>query len=528
MRFLTNDQLQASFFNTGGLFFGGRTTSGDGYLIPKSARTQSPVFAAGLWIGGQVDAELRVAAARYGNWNFWPGPLEDATRPPQDCSEHDRIYVVSRLDLQRYYETGELTDDLRDWPHQLGAPVIDGDGNPDNYDLRAGDQPDLIGDQAAWWVMNDAGNEHPATGSTLPIGVEVRAHAFVYGYTRETASPALAQTTFIRYEILNRNAQTIHNLYVSLFADVDLGGAGDDYTGTDTLRNLNYVYNSDEEDSAYGIPPAWGIQVLDGFVGLANGRDDDYDGAIDEADEEMRMSTAPVYAKCCAGANDPGIAEEYYNMQRGLLPGGSPVLAYGHGLNGLFGGSNGDSTVFAFPADPVQGEFWSEVNSDGQGIKNSFGDRRMVLSTGPGRLQPGESVELLYAMPYGQGTDWLNSVTVLRRHASVLQAVHATGFFTSRPVEGRPAQPTYELALSRARPNPSRQPEVFLTLPEALHVRATVIDALGRQLAVVVDGDLPEGEHALAMPGGLAPGMYRLRVEVAPGAVQSLPFTIVR
>ena len=53
-------------------------------------------------------------------------------------------------------------------------------------------------------------------------------------------------------------------------------------------------------------------------------------------------------------------------------------------------------------------------------------------------------------------------------------------------------------------------------------------DVLGRQLATVIDAVLPEGETELAMPDGLAPGTYVLRVEVAPGAVQSVPFTIVR
>ena len=124
IQFLETSMIKASVFNTGGLFFGGPTTSGDGYIIPRSqpslwgrGRLVSPLFAAGLWLGGEVGGEMRVAAARYGGYDFWPGPLEDASSPPTDCSEHDRIYLVSRDDVEQFYATGELTDDLRDWPH---------------------------------------------------------------------------------------------------------------------------------------------------------------------------------------------------------------------------------------------------------------------------------------------------------------------------------------------------------------------------------------------------------------------------
>ena len=85
-----------------------------------------------------------------------PG-VESMAAPPADCSEYDRIYAVSRDDILTYYATGELTDDLRDWPYQLGAPVIDGDVLPaDPWGVAAPaasrDVPLLIGsnkDEAA-------------------------------------------------------------------------------------------------------------------------------------------------------------------------------------------------------------------------------------------------------------------------------------------------------------------------------------------------------------------------------------------
>ncbi|GAB5537140.1 MAG: hypothetical protein Rubg2KO_33890 [Rubricoccaceae bacterium] len=521
-RFVENSVLRFSVFNTGGLFFGGSTTSGDGYLIPKQNGT-SPIFAAGLWLGGRVDGELRVAAARYGSWDFWPGPLEDAADPPTDCSTHDRIYVVSRDDIRRYYQTGELTDDLRDWPHQLGAPVLDGDGDSTNYDLRAGDQPDLIGDTAAWWVMNDAGNDHGISGPNGPLGVEVRAQAFVYGETGTPFSPALDQTTFIRYEIENRGDRLVDSMYATFYTDPDLGDAGDDFVGSDTLRNLLFVYNATNMDGTYGVaPPAQGFQVLQGPVGLANGRDDDFDGVVDEPGERLgATSIAPFNLDPFAG-QDPSADEHFDVYMRGTW-GREPYRAYGNGYY-----TSGAPTRFFFTGDPVTGQFWSEVNVDSMGTPNWAGDRRAVISSGPFRLTPGASTTILYALPHAQGTSNLNSVSVLRGYASMLQALAENRFYRGRLVEASRLDSSFELALSQPRPNPSRQPEVLLTLPEETHVRATVYDALGRQLELVVDRRLPEGETVLTMPGGLAPGTYVLRVRVEPGGEEALSFTVVR
>jgi len=53
---ITPGQVQASVFNTGSLFFGNTRTNGDGYLVPR-ATGKSPIFAAGLWLGGKVGCE---------------------------------------------------------------------------------------------------------------------------------------------------------------------------------------------------------------------------------------------------------------------------------------------------------------------------------------------------------------------------------------------------------------------------------------------------------------------------------------
>src|SRR5690606_33816933 len=181
-------------------------------------------------------------------------------------------------------------NDLREWPWELGAPVLaapgngidddgdglvdegtdgidnDGDGliderdeqerRTDGYDFAAGDRPELIGDQALWWVMNDVGNTH-AEWQTPPIGVEVRVHMF--SFDRDNA---LGDVTFYKYTIIYYGDEPFEEVYLSAFSDPDLGDATDDYVGSDTTLSLGYVYNADNFDGGslgYGVaPPAVG------------------------------------------------------------------------------------------------------------------------------------------------------------------------------------------------------------------------------------------------------------------------------
>ncbi len=117
------------------------------------------IFVADLWMGGKVDGEIRMAAANYSDWEFYPGPLDASGNAPTDCAPYDRIFTVTTQTLLITRPTASR-DDLRDWPQAWGAPVIDGDGDPDNYNLAGGDRPEILGHETHWWVMNDVAGPH--------------------------------------------------------------------------------------------------------------------------------------------------------------------------------------------------------------------------------------------------------------------------------------------------------------------------------------------------------------------------------
>ena len=193
------NNVRARLYNNGALFWKG---SGHVYTVPKDGEAQS-IFAAGIWLGGlDPNGEIRFAGTAYGPFEYWPGPLDEHGSPPSDCSLYDRMFKVSADDLAKLEETGTTTADIRDWPYDLGAPVVDGDGIPDNYNIAGGDRPDLIGDQMVWWVMNEAGNVKEWSFSE-PIGVEVQVTGFAFD------RPArLENTTFYRYRFENKGPST--------------------------------------------------------------------------------------------------------------------------------------------------------------------------------------------------------------------------------------------------------------------------------------------------------------------------------
>ncbi len=269
--FLDVNNVRARILNNGNLFWRGDPFV---YEVPKGGGANA-IFTSGIWIGGFVGGQLRVAAARYGNYSFWAGPLDDNGNPPVNCGDFDRLYKVSRSDIEEYEATGSAPRDMRDWPTGLGAPTLDADGNKINVldqplaqrvnrviDLAGGERPAILGDQSIWAVYNDRGNEHLASGSdTPPIGLEV--HMLVFAFN--TAGD-IGNSTFYKYDLFYKGTEPFTDVYVGIYSDPDLGNISDDWVGSDTDLDMGFVYNSDNDDegsSGYGTPaPAAGYDLL--------------------------------------------------------------------------------------------------------------------------------------------------------------------------------------------------------------------------------------------------------------------------
>ncbi len=254
---LEANNVRAKFFN-----HGASNRPWNVFEVPKDS-SRSNLFAWAFWIGGKVDGDVRIAHSQYWNHEFFPGPLDENGDPPTDCTEYDHIYSITTEDIRRYDEAGDATDDLLNWPWDLGAEVVDGDGVPDNYNLSAGDRPRLIGNQTLFWVMNDAANIHASDG-TDPIEIEVRATAFAFNSWID----AINNSIFVRYQLIYRGSTPLEEAYVGFWADAhsEWQPSGTEMAGADTTLDMGYTYKWWWRDRPYeGEPqPANGIVLLEG------------------------------------------------------------------------------------------------------------------------------------------------------------------------------------------------------------------------------------------------------------------------
>lgn len=511
---LDANNVRAKLYNTGNLFWRGH---GNVYAVPKWGRANA-IFTAGLWIGGKVAGELRFAGAQYGRYHYWPGPLDNDGAPPADCAAFDHIYTISRADIEQYEQTGTATSDLRDWPWHLGAPIVDGDGNADNYDLAAGDRPRLYGDQTHWWVMNDAGNEKIEGG--MPIGMEVQVTAYAL-----QSFDALDNTTFYRYKLVYKGDAPLEDTYIGLWSDTDLGNAADDFIGSDTTRHMGFVYNADDLDEgfdAYGSdPPALGYLLLQGPVAPPDGKDNDRDGLTDEAEERYGMTSLGCHNKGRA----PDSMISHYNCLQGRWVDGSPMT-----MGGLGAGTEGVPTPFAFPGHPPA--YWSEENANGQGTSNVAADRRFVMGMGPFSMQPGEEQEIVFAIVWSSGLSRLHSVERLKEDADLVRAYFTGQGYSPAPAPAIPAASPSLIApddrASLAAPDPETFDPVGIPVfswqfvGEALNYRVQVSTDPGFTSLLAEHRTLPDHTNMGVRQVGFSPQpdeayYWRVRAENASG-----------
>lgn len=419
---LDQNNVRARLYNNGHLFWRG---SGNVYTVPKGGKANA-VFASGIWIGGLVDNELRFAGTAYGPFEYFPGPLDENGNPPADCTPYDRIYSVTKEDIQNYEAGQPYSSDLDDWPWQLGAPVVDGDGNPNNYNLAGGDRPEIIGEQTAWWVMNDAAGSKEWS-KTAAIGLEVQVTAFAF-----RTADALNNTTFYKYKLIHKGSETLRDTYFGIWSDPDLGNAGDDFVGSDTTLGMGFVYNGGDFDAGsdgYGSnPPALGYDFFQGPLVNNDGLDNDRDGEVDEDDERIQMSRFVYYNNDSSVQGNPsGSSDDPYNYLRGIWRDGSPMTVGGTGIGG------DTPTNYMFPGDPVTQSFWSEENTDGSGSRNTPSDRRFLMSSGPFTMNPGDVQEIVYGIVWSQAGDRLASVAKMKADDALAQAAFNVDFQLPSP-----------------------------------------------------------------------------------------------
>jgi hypothetical protein len=405
------------------------TAKNDGLYYPAGT-DKSVLFSAGIWVGGSVNDQIRLAVGAFDTPEYFQGPADDNGNMQPDQPRY-KVYKIRkdstawteeiklgiktaagvpyiRVDSQYHY------NDWVEWQD----PAVVADGAP----LDDEGNPLLLGDQTLWTVFNDGGeHEYNAYGGgTDSLGVELQATFFGFNL-----GGALGNTIFAKWIIINKSPNTIDSTYVSLWADPDLGNASDDFVGCDTILSLGYCYNAGDNDNIYAPnPPAVGFDFLQGPI-IKEG--DPLYAAVDFTDSMVILNTGDTILNAFMlpmtsfnkyiNGTDPDVPEQGYGYMRGFnAVADCPTCPYVD--------PNGVETKFFGAGDPVADTGWLDSNP---------ADRRYMLSTGPFTFYPNDTQIIVAAIIVGQGTNAINSVQELKTNDILAQLAYDLNFLLPTP-----------------------------------------------------------------------------------------------
>ncbi|MFD1551338.1 T9SS type A sorting domain-containing protein [Putridiphycobacter roseus] len=356
-----------AFLSATPFLFSNINTNRAGYEVPKTNDFTGPktIYNSSFWFGGlDNNGDLHTSINRSVNSTVQLsfGPIADDYFHPNYPLRYTKVYTVTKSEIQyhlnHFNDPGYVTpNNILDWPANsfgngeatLLAPYFNNYGSL-LYQPEDGDVPLIRGDEAAFFILNDASPFTSMTNRT-PLNIEV--HIMVYQYHE---SGNLDSTTFINLKVINRSENTYQQFKVANFTDFDIGGAEDDLAGSSSIRNLIYAYNGDNIDDAgsnpykFGEnPPACGIKLLN-----------------------QTMQSAAIFLN--AGNYGGGGTEDttFWNYLNAKWGDGSPMTVGGYGFNGTI------PTNYMHDGSPTDTSSSTEFSN-----MNSLGDRRTLLTADP-------------------------------------------------------------------------------------------------------------------------------------------------
>ncbi len=487
---LTPNNTETFIVNTGIFNQDVRLSNAPGFEWPIGTGKHA-LFSTGLTIGAKYNGLLRMAAASY-KGEYTPGYIIDSSGiPAARTDSRFRIYTVKRGD------NASNNQDWAEWGQMVpfGAPYID--VNYNNQYEPAIDTPGIKGASQTIFVCMTDGFPNTHTigegfgGGTQPLYAEL--HLTAWGFN---TYPGLENVQFLKWDVINKSKTQWQSVYFTIYCDADLGWADDDFIGCDTLRNLAYCYNGDNDDAgnqySYGPnPPAVGIQFLDCMPGYAK---------MSSFGFSICMGCpAPV---CEYAAN--GEPEGAYFFMKGFKKDGTPWVVP-NTIPPLV-------TKFCFSGDPETGAGWDE--SDGR-VGNCGGsligqwyppipsDRRFITSYGADNknLNPNDTQKILIAQLIARGSSNLNSVTRLKLLSdTVKQLCFNGGIFGVKEISSViPAH--YQLYQNYPNPfNPSTNIKFSLPNPSeggVQVVKIIIYDVTGKAVETLIDKELRAGSYSV-------------------------------
>ncbi len=519
--FMQGNNINA-VFRTDGYFNYDKVTFSSGvagFIWPAtSPQRLTAVFTSGIWLGAKVgpERELRLAASFY-NTHYSPGNIPQIGQVPPStvCSDPSwRGYYVQLTDPAlfsggtRYKIAGgrQYTfnyDSWAVWPVQKGAPYVEINGIPGYQPAWDGDRPGIGNgmtarpEELSFFVFMDYTNctntqhvqELSLPGGTLPMGVEIQQINFMFNCF------PLRDMYFVKYRIINKSSLNWDSTYISYANDSDLGESNDDGIGCDTLKNLVFQYNLDNNDQVYGMnPPALGMKILQSPLRNTGLNSDTVYLPYDTV-TGFKLTGLTGFNSFIGGGNectgDPDNAELAFNFMRGKDGCGNTFINW----------ITGQPTTFKFPGDVCSRTGWYD---------SIPGDKRDLFNMGPVTMNSGDTqiVVISYMITRDGGNNFQNVCALQSLSDSALKYYY-NDFRTCVPIGIEPISTEipqkYELLQNYPNPfNPVTRirfqiPPLNLPLSggDKLGVSLKIYDVLGKEIAALVNENLKPGIYEI-------------------------------
>ncbi|MDA3871889.1 MAG: T9SS type A sorting domain-containing protein [Candidatus Marinimicrobia bacterium] len=511
-----------------------------GGIYPRG--TAGAIYMDGFVWGGQVDTDddgvgddIRVGGQTY-NIGTQPGCIESDGSPIDITDPKVKVYRIrsdwetltvsmvkqDAMELNQLSSgLGSVTDSMTDaiiaqyekdwneWPVDLGAPYTDvnGDGEYEPTIDKAGI---ANADQVIWLVVNDLDTTKTLNlYGSQPIGLELQITIWAYNQP----GVRFGQIVFKKYKLINKSGGDIDEMYVSQWADPDLGDYGDDFCGCDTALSMGYAYNGNDLDAYYDAfgfaPAAVGYALMQGPIIESAG-----DTAIFDLKEKIGFKNLPMstFGWFAAGSpisdpelGDPVGTRQWYNMLRGYKP-FDDLADPSPWTEGNVTGA--PTTKFPLAGDPVAGTGFI----DGEDGYFDPGDRRIALTAGPFDFPAGATQEVVIAVIGGLGDSRLASVTDMKKTRmlgsnllDILDTINSNS--TSYIVT--------DFKLFQNFPNPFNPiTTISYSIPEKSKVIITVYNLLGQRVTTLVNKNQLAGTYSVKWNASTkASGIYFYQIK---------------
>ncbi len=489
--FLSVNEIKMWIGNEGqGSFYG----ESGGLLWPGGEdATLNAIFADGLVFSGLVNGELK-ANGNLHRPGLQPGII--ISTGVADDKTKGKYSIWKLKDDWQNFPPGPERERYEwiynNWPFEIGAPYIDNDGN--GIYTPGIDEPDYIGEEVLFYVVNDLDPELTRLGST-PIGLEFQVSTF--GFDRQDE---LKNVVYKRYLILNKSDETIEDMYLSYWADPDLGDANDDCVGVDSILNLGYCYNFNEDDMVYGSPPpAVGHRIVQGPIVQGTQQDSGlFRGKWIHGIKNLNTSSIVLNTNM-SPYRDPSTVVEMYNYQTGLNFNGEQFVNPHTQI----------ATRFPLNGDPVTGIGWYWGTGWPGGVQPT--DIRYLVTCGPFNMSATDTQEVVVAIVIDRGTDRLNSIEKMK-NVSIAADNFYKSQFTFTSVVDNPI--VYTFKLEQNYPNPFNPiTKIKYQLANSGNVEIKLYSILGEEVQTLLNEFKYAGDHSLVVNlDSFAAGVYFYRL----------------